>query len=111
MKKELLGITWASLSYSWYFPLLLVGIFLVVYYAQKKNAAISVLSSRKWRSSLVANFSEKRNWFHALMVSIAMSIFFIALLRPQWDKKDERADDGDRNSQYRDQGRAPVLQE
>ncbi len=89
MKKELLGITWASLSYSWYLPLLLVGIFLVVYYAQKKNAAISVLSSRKWRSSLVANFSEKRNWFHALMVSIAMSIFFIALLRPQWDKKDE----------------------
>ena len=89
MKKELLGVTWASLQYVWYLPLLLLGIFLVVYYARKKNAAISALSSRKWRSSLVANFSEKRTWYRAFLLSCAMSILFIALLRPQWDKKDE----------------------
>lgn len=89
MKKELLGITWASLQYVWYLPLLLLGIFLVVHYARKKNAVVSKLSSRKWRSVLMENFSERRTWHRAFLLSCAMSILFIALLRPQWDKKDE----------------------
>lgn len=89
MKKEFFGITWASLQYIWALPLLLIGIVFIIYYSKKKKAAISMLCAKKWRSSLLSGYSEKRIGYKAASMMLALSILFVALLRPQWDKKDE----------------------
>ncbi len=90
MKTMLFGINWASAHYILYLPFVIVLIVLVIWYYRKKHQAIELLSAPQWRSSLITQYSAQRNWYKAFLISCGLLILFVALLQPQWNKKEEQ---------------------
>ena len=65
-------------------------IFLLITYTvmQKKNRAFSALVSKKFARLLLRNYSEKKERFRFILLSIAGVTLLAALLRPQWGESD-----------------------
>lgn len=90
MKITWLGITWASAQNIVFLPLLCIALFMVVWYYRKKRRIVELLAARQWRASLVLHFSAKKNSFKACCYVLGFIFLFLALLQPQWDKKEEQ---------------------
>lgn len=89
MVDHLFGITWAAPQNSLCFFIiaLLVGIVIVSYYRLRNR--ISQLAAPEHQGTLIKNFTWRNYIVKRLLLSIALGCIGLALLRPQWDKKEE----------------------
>lgn len=92
MKKILFGITWASAqNYIW---LLASGVLLILLawstHAYIKN--IAKLVAPKWQKRLLLYFSKTKTCIKALLLCIGLIALFLALLQPQWGKKEQQVE-------------------
>lgn len=88
MKKILFGITWAAAQNIYWLPVLCLVILFVYFAFTKKNAVIRQLVARKWLTTLFAGYSYKRSVLKSVLLYFAFVFMFLALLRPQWGKKE-----------------------
>lgn len=89
MKSALFGITWASLDNLIFLPILLISVSIVLWQYYKRKVAVNILVATQWRSLLLSNFSEPKQIFKIIFMTIGLIALFLAFLQPQWDKKDE----------------------
>ena len=68
--------------------LIIVSVFLFVKF-RKYYKTLSFLVSKKFESLLLQKFSRTRFFIKIILFWLGMLFLFIALLRPQWDKKEE----------------------
>jgi len=90
MKTILFGVTWASAQNSFIvIPLFLLALFLFAWKLKKIYAAIAFLSKNKKNKTVFSGFSAKRYVFKAALFFAGLFFMCLALLRPQWDKKEQ----------------------
>ncbi len=88
MKKTVFGITWAAAQNIYYLPLLIGVIGLIAYAFKKRSALVKALVAPKWLGIILKHYSAKRAVIKSFLISFACCFFFLALLKPQWDKKE-----------------------
>ncbi len=90
MKLELFGITWAQVDYFFVFVGLGCAVLLLLLFRLKKiKQSVSRLFSYFLFKDMVQNFSFTRCVIKAFLFFIGFLFLCLALLRPQWNKKDE----------------------
>jgi len=89
MKTEILGITFGAIQNLLFLPLLVIGIFLLIWRFYKRKKNIKKLVSSSQSTFLLKHFSSLRQAIKILLSSIGLLFLFLALLQPQWDKKEE----------------------
>jgi len=89
MKFELFGITFNAAQNIFFFPVLILGIILIFWRLIKRRKNINKLASKAQVRLLVKNVSPFKHVSKAIFLSIAMFFLFLALLQPQWNKKEE----------------------
>jgi len=89
MKKTMFGITWAAAQNMYWLPVLCLAIVFIYFAFHKKYKTIVQLVSRKWLATLFAGYSYKRSIIQTLLLCCAFLFLFIALLQPQWGKKEQ----------------------
>lgn len=80
------GIHYAGTAYSFALPVFIVGILLVVFRSRSILTGLRQLSST--HQFLLHGLGAWRTITKAVCMSIALVLLFIALLRPQWGKKE-----------------------
>jgi len=86
---KLFGITFAAAKNLVFFPLLVLGIILLVWRYTKIKLAIKKLVIFSKTGILLKNFSRVRNIFKIILVVLGLTSLFLGLLRPQWNKREE----------------------
>jgi len=89
MKMEIFGITFASTQNLVFLPLLFLGIFFIIWKFIKKLRNIKKLSAGQCRVKLIQNFSKFKGFVKVFLLIIGFLFLFLALLQPQWNKKEE----------------------
>ena len=84
-----LGIHWAGADYFITLPifLLLIGGIIKNYYRLKRSLLALVHPSNQ--KILLKNFSIRRSFSKAFLISISLLCMFLALLQPQWGMKEQ----------------------
>lgn len=82
------GIEWGAWSHIKWLPLLLVIIGLIVYKSYLTITYAHVLAGSGKKGTLL-HYSPLKVLFKTFLLIMASSTLFVALLRPQWDKKEE----------------------
>jgi len=90
MKMEFFGITFAAAQNIIFLPFLLLGILFIIWRLIRQRRASRLLASSSNTSLFFTNFSLTRQVVKAILLIIGLIFIFIALLRPQWDKKEEK---------------------
>ncbi len=87
---ELFGIHWASIDNMFYLPLFVLFAVLAIknYIRVKKSAAILVHPDH--RNAIFKHFSPTKEFMKVTLLCSAIFIIFLALLQPQWGKRDEQ---------------------
>lgn len=88
MSTTVFGITWYASEYAWAIVIFLSAIALVWYRCSKKLRALSALTKLQGPHRPLLHASRMRIYGSAFLISIALCALYIALLRPQWHKKD-----------------------
>ncbi len=83
------GITWGALENMLYSPLLLVACALVLYRLMRMHKVIHYLAVPARFGLLLHHFSVTKNYVKCILTMIGLLFLFLALLRPQWNKKEE----------------------
>ena len=86
---EFLGIYWAGADRLIYFPLFVIAIALIIKRYDKIKLTSNQLCHKNNSKLLLKNFSLKRQFFKTLFLCCALGSLFIALLQPQWNKKEQ----------------------
>lgn len=81
-------MNWAALENGIYVPILIVGWLLLAYRGIRWRRAIAFLSSSTHYKYLIINGSWFKQVTKLLLVACGLTFIFVALLRPQWDKKE-----------------------
>jgi len=81
-------IFWGALENIIYFPIIFLGILCLMYRLHRFNRVKKLLSDVH-AHTLLKNGSLKKHVFKMMCVSLGILFLFVALLRPQWDKKEE----------------------
>ena len=81
------SISWGSFSHIIWFPVVLLGIAVIVYRYRKQLAAYRLLAGGRY--ALLSNASSKKQIARTVLLSTALLFLFIALLRPQWNRSEE----------------------
>ncbi len=89
MKQLLSQVHWASAHNIKYLPLIVIAIGISIWQYYKRHYAISVLASPAWSTLLIAHFSQSRHYIKQACIIIGLCMLFMALLQPQWHKKEE----------------------
>src|SRR5579872_2550682 len=84
---QFFGITWANPAYVWLLPIVILGILFLVYGIQRRRQAIRQLSG--FHTSVMKGYSPFKMYVKLLLSSFALLSLWIALLRPQWRKRNE----------------------
>lgn len=90
MKKELFGITWGAFQSLYFAPVLCVVLGLLYYAVIKKEAWIKLLVSKKWEHLLLKKYSQQKNRIKGVLLAVCICFLFLALLRPQWGKTEQK---------------------
>jgi len=85
---SILDITWASLSNLIYLPIFLGAFVLLIVRSYWIAKAVKLLAARQLFSTLVLHYSSIKNKIKTVLWIVGLSALFLALLRPQWDKKE-----------------------
>ncbi len=82
------GITWAASHYFW--TVILVGS-AIAFFIYRQHAVHSVVRALggKWHSLLIRNFNQTRQYTKLFFFALGCIALFLALLRPQWGKKEQ----------------------
>lgn len=83
------GITWASPEIFNYSFILIFVLGLLIYRLVRVKRVVGILTSSVHASLIVKNFSWPRQILKAVLTFIGVLFLFLALARPQWDKKEE----------------------
>lgn len=90
MNGTYLGISWAAIENTRYFFLVFLAlIFLLVRFYKIRGQAFA-LASGKHHTRILKNFSLAKQWFKIILSLLGIIFLLLALLRPQWDKKEEQ---------------------
>jgi Ca-activated chloride channel homolog len=82
-------IHWAGLNNFVYLPFFLIAAFFLIKNYSDVKRYIFVLVNRLHQDRFLRNFSLVKFLLKTLFMLIALGVLFIALLRPQWEKKDQ----------------------
>jgi len=82
------NIHWGALSYSIWLPVVLGAMFVVWYRVYKRRAAYVLLAGK--HASQLLSVSIKKQNIKSILLCGTFLLLFIALLRPQWNKIDNR---------------------
>jgi Ca-activated chloride channel family protein len=82
-------VQWASTQNFIYFPVLIIVIILLVYAVMRRRKIIALLAASRWSDLIMHASSTYRAVFKMVLMIIGCSALFLALLQPQWDKKEE----------------------
>ncbi len=83
------GVQWASSQNLIYVPVLIIVIGLLVYTVIRRRRIIAMLSASQWSRLIMHAASPARSIFKMILMIIGCCSLFLALLQPQWDKKEE----------------------
>lgn len=88
MKATLFGITWGAVEHSiWFFVLIIASVLLIYRFIRTRNA-IHTLAGR-WVKRLFSHVSLPKTIIKMLLLFISILFLLLALLKPQWNKKEE----------------------
>lgn len=82
-------IIWASAENAIYVPLLLLGLFFVIYRARKLRSAVRLLAG-KHAHKILPGFSVVRQRIKTVLLCVGLLTLFLTLLRPQWHMHEEK---------------------
>lgn len=83
------GITFADTGNLIFLPLLVIVVIFLFWRFSKTMRAAGKLTNLAKHGLLLKNFSRTKNIVKLILQVLALVSIFIALLRPQWDKKEE----------------------
>jgi Ca-activated chloride channel family protein len=86
---EFLGIYWAGLNRLFLLPLFAITIFLFLKNYKKTKLVVSALVHSTNRKKIFLHFSPAKQSIKLLAYIAALFFLFIALLQPQWHKKEQ----------------------
>ncbi len=89
MKTVFLGITWAALENIFLLPLVVAAFVLLIWRFKRVRKAISQLVVMSREKSLLSHTSFYKLVIKTVLMSVGVIFLFLALLRPQWSKKDQ----------------------
>lgn len=86
---DLIGIHWAGFEKIVYFPIFLGLIIVVIknYFRIKKHSAL--LYDKTQKHTMFPKYSSFKQWLKTFALVVAIIFIFLALLQPQWSKKDQ----------------------
>jgi len=85
---ELFGIFWGAIERIWLLPFFILTIILLTRNYKKAKSAVKILVHKRNQKAILKNFSYTKQFLKLLSSSIALIFLFIAILQPQWHKKD-----------------------
>ncbi len=83
------GVHWGATQNLIYFPVLVICIILLVYAVIRRRRVIALLVASRWSDLLMHAASPARSVFKMVLMIAGCCALFLALLQPQWDKKEE----------------------
>src|SRR5271154_1561603 len=83
------GVQWASMQNLIYLPVLFIVIVLLIYAVIRRQRIIAMLAASRWSDLLMHAASPARAITKMILMIIGCCALFLALLQPQWDKKEE----------------------
>jgi Ca-activated chloride channel family protein len=83
-----LGIHWAGFDRIIFLPIFLVLIFFIIRNYRRITHAATLLVHTTHRVTIFPHFSPRRQWLKAFLLSSGIMFIFLALLQPQWGKKE-----------------------
>ena len=89
MNTNYFDIHWAGLENLSYVPLLVIALLFIGYRIYRLNYAYTVLAARPWRRLLIGHTSLGRSIIKSCLLAVGMIFLFGAVLRPQWNKKEQ----------------------
>lgn len=92
MSGTFFGITWASIENSKYFLLLIPCALLLMFRLWKTGKKFDSFVHAAHMTTLITNFKLWKRYVKSVLIFIAFIFLCLALLQPQWDKKDEVVD-------------------
>jgi Ca-activated chloride channel homolog len=84
-----LGIHWAGFDRVVFLPIFLVLIFFIIRNYRRITRAAAQLVHPAHRTMLFAHFSPRRQMLKAFLLGTSAIFIFLALLQPQWGKKEQ----------------------
>ncbi len=85
----ILGITWGAPEHLIFFPFLLIALFFLLYRFRHIRHALKILAGR-WQRLLIKHFSNTKSFIKIVLFMVGLFFLFLTLLRPQWNKKEEK---------------------
>lgn len=83
------GVQWASTQNLIYLPVLVCIVGILIYAFIRRRRIIAMLATSRWSDLMVHAASPARSFLKTMLMMIGCSALFLALLQPQWDKKEE----------------------
>lgn len=87
--RAFVGVQWASTENLIYLPLLVCIIGILMYAFIRRRRIIAMLAALRWSDLMLHAASPTRSIIKTFLMIIGCSALFLALLQPQWDKKEE----------------------
>lgn len=88
MSGNFLEISWAGLTYLYVLPVLFIFVAVRIFAVYKQKRVAHLLSATT-QAKVLINFSHVKNIIKCVCMFLGLIFLFLALLRPQWDKKEE----------------------
>ena len=89
MNSTLFGISWAATQNVMLLPVIVGALILVVWRFKKLQTGIKQLASAAVLSRVLKNYSPTKEYLKVGVRSVGIFFLFLALLRPQWNMKEE----------------------
>jgi Ca-activated chloride channel homolog len=89
MTQQLFGITVAAYEYIYLAPLLVCGLLMLLMRYRKRTRIVATLIDAPWITSFLLGYAPYKQIIKYVLYSISFLLLFVALLRPQWNKKEE----------------------
>lgn len=87
---NMFGIHWGAIEFLYIFLLLIPFIALIAYFVHRKQKIVTFLTSGSKRRLLIKNYSFSRQLIKSFLFIMGLIFLMIAVLRPQWNKKEEK---------------------
>ena len=86
---DIFGIYWAGIDRIIFFPIFLIFFILSIKNYQRIKNLFSQLIHTENRRIILKNFSLKKQFLKTFLFSLSLLFLFLALLQPQWGKKEQ----------------------
>lgn len=86
---DLVGIHWAALDRMWFLPIIIVVIGALIWNWYRLKNALKTLVHPSHRKTILPHYSPLKNFTKVLLLCVGLISLFLALLQPQWGKKEQ----------------------